>query len=160
MQSDSPRYPFVRETPLILESPPESACTPVRARLAELASLSPGWDDGEGVALSAAGLQRLAQAFEAHFPEQLEGTPLPVPYLYPMHNGDVLAEWTIDPWAVSLQIALPNLPTQYCALNMVDGSEATHLLLLAPTEPHDWDRLVNYLVELVRARQVGEPLAE
>jgi hypothetical protein len=56
-------------------------------RLSELAKLQPGWMDGEGERLSAAGLDWLSTRWEAMW------TELPLPYLYPTLNGGVEAEW-------------------------------------------------------------------
>ena len=95
----------------------------IETRLEELAALKDRWLDGKGVALDRTGLRALSEAFEENF-----ASDLPLPYLYPTPEGGVLAEWTLEPWAVSLEIEIPSQTAQYQAANL-SSDESTDLEL-------------------------------
>jgi hypothetical protein len=85
----------------------------VETRLDELAALEDRWFNGKGVALDKTGLKALSEEFERNFDAEL-----PLPHIYPTPEGGVLAEWTLDQWAVSLEIQIPSQTAQYQALNL------------------------------------------
>lgn len=100
----------------------------VPARLDEFRALRDGWLDGDGVALDSAGLDWLADAFEANYPDDLE-----LPYLFPMPNGGVRAEWTIGQHEVSLDVNLRTHQADWHDLNLAsdEGNEREIDLSLA-----------------------------
>jgi len=103
----------------------------VETRLDELAALEDRWLDGKGVALDKTGLKVLSEEFEKNFDAEL-----PLPHIYPTPEGGVLAEWTLDQWAVSLEIQIPSQTAQYQALNL--ASDESSDLDLNLNEPSGW----------------------
>lgn len=73
----------------------------LQQRLLELAALPAGWLDGEGKELPAEGLF-LAGAILQDWLDK----DYPFPYLYPMPDGNLSAEWDIGPWMVHLTFVL------------------------------------------------------
>lgn len=74
----------------------EEAGTDVGARLAALATLAPGWLDGDGAAVDRAALEWLRERLG-----EAEEAGLPRPYLYPTLEGHVQAEWSFPGAEVS-----------------------------------------------------------
>jgi len=70
---------------------------PVRQRLEDLRRLEPGWMDGEGKPLAPSGLDWVG----ALLSRLTEKSKCPVPYLFPMLDGCVQAEWRIGGWDAS-----------------------------------------------------------
>lgn len=116
----------------------------VPARLDEFRDLRDGWLDGDGVALDSAGLDWLAEAFEANYPDDLD-----LPFLFPTPEGGVRAEWTLGAHEVTLDV---NLATRKAEWHEVDmrGDEGTEREFDLADE--DGWRL---LVERVRALSGG-----
>ena len=73
----------------------------VSARLAEFKDMKDGWFEGEGIAPSIDGLDWLASAFERRY-----ASDVPSPYLYPMPEGGIRAEWSFGANAIVLEIDL------------------------------------------------------
>lgn len=71
----------------------------VPARLEELSLLKAGWLEGGGTVPCSHGLVWLSCFFEKCFPNDL-----PLPYIYPMEEGGVQAEWTLKNIEASLEI--------------------------------------------------------
>jgi len=67
-------------------------------RLRELASLSDGWLDGEGIGLAPSNVDHVREILD----NVLGGGIVPMPSVYPRPDGGIQAEWTISPWEVSL----------------------------------------------------------
>ena len=119
----------------------------IDARLRELALLSDGWLDGNGRALDGKALAKLARAFEARFAPEL-----PPPYLYPTPEGNVLAEWSLGAWEVSLEIALDDFSADFQALHTGSGEERESALSLDPQrQPDGWETLNANLAALLGA---------
>ncbi len=113
----------------------------VETRLEELAKLNPQWFNGKGTALDRTSLTALSEEFEKNF-----DAALPLPHLYPTPEGDVFAEWTLGPWAVSLEIELKTQAARYEALNLsTDDAEELSLDL---SEPSGWASLNDELRKL------------
>lgn len=90
----------------------------VPSQLEELKSLKSGWMDGEGESLDARGLDWLADCFELHYPEEIR-----LPYIFPKIEGSVIAEWSIPPNEISLDIDLENRKGNWYVLNMLTDAE-------------------------------------
>jgi hypothetical protein len=90
----------------------------IGGRLDELRGLQPGWLEGHGVPPSAAGLTWLSESFGANFPEDV-----PSPHLYPTPEGGIRAEWSLDPFELSLDIDLATHMGSWHALNILNQSE-------------------------------------
>jgi hypothetical protein len=106
----------------------------VSARLEELAELKDGWLDGKGQALDPSGLTWLSTSFD-----KLYDSSLPLPYLYPTAEGSIQAEWTLDKWEISLEIAPLQKTADYQALNLVSNECQEISLDLSATE--GWQEL-------------------
>ncbi len=90
----------------------------IRNRLDEFRNLKDGWLEGKGIAPSQEGLDWLTQAFEKHYPSEM-----PLPYLYPTAEGNVLAEWSIEQNEISLEIDLGKHVGEWHCLNMDTDKE-------------------------------------
>lgn len=82
----------------------------VPVRLASLALLQDGWLDGQGVRPSRIGLEWLAQAWAAKWPEQA-----PVPYAYPTLEGGISLEWDAPGGTIEMVIDFERLTGELCA---------------------------------------------
>ena len=69
----------------------------IRPSLAELAALTPGWLDGEGLPLADGAVPWLADWLEARAAEGV-----PVPYLYLTVDGELQAEWDVGRLGVEM----------------------------------------------------------
>ena len=115
-------------------------------RLDELRELEDGWADGMqaasdwgngyGKAPCAEGLDWLAAQFTAHYDEEL-----PKPYLYPMPEGGVQAEWSIGLNAPSLEIDLETHVAEWHNLNF--DTDYSYEKLLDLNTPDGWEWLAN-----------------
>lgn len=114
------------------------------ARLAEFKRLKLGWLDGKGVPPSLDGLDWLADSFATSYPADA-----PLPYLFPTPEGRVLAEWSLPPWAPSIEIDPTEKWGEWHALNLDTDVEETRTLDL--TNPNDWE----WLAERVRSFGTG-----
>ena len=112
----------------------------VSSRIEELKLLRFGWLDGRGVPPASDGLCWLSEAFEKHYPAEL-----PLPYLFPTPEGQVLAEWPLKPWSGSLEIDLAEKRGEWHALNLATDAEEEKQLQL--TESNDWQ----WLAEQIRS---------
>ncbi|HXE55989.1 MAG TPA: hypothetical protein VN541_23385 [Tepidisphaeraceae bacterium] len=105
----------------------------VSARLNELRALPPGWLEGGGAPPPGEGLDRLAAAFQTHFPDEL-----PSPYLYPTETGGIQAEWQIGAVDVSLEIDLRAHAAHWHTLSMQTNQADSHDLDLNAEESWRW----------------------
>ena len=86
----------------------------VAVQLDELRALADGWLDGEGLALPAEGLDRLAARFADYYPKRL-----PLPRIYPTLSGGAQLEWTLGSNEVNVEV---NLATGVSEWHVVDVS--------------------------------------
>lgn len=110
----------------------------IASRLEELRGLRDGWLDGKGMAPQGPGLDWLTQAFQQHFPEEVQP-----PYLYPMAEGGVQAEWSLAQHEITLEINLGNHAGDWHVLDMTTDSEESRALNL--DTPGDWGWLVGQI---------------
>ncbi|MDB5817936.1 MAG: hypothetical protein JWQ11_1576 [Rhizobacter sp.] len=75
------------------------AIQPFEARLFEIGSTPPGWYDGTNPAPSASAIVSMRQ-----FLSGSDLQSLPAPYLYPLPEGGISAEWTFGDWEASAEI--------------------------------------------------------
>ena len=113
----------------------------VTARLDELRSLSNGWLEGVGIALDAAGLDWLNEAFETQYSDEL-----PLPYLYPTEEGGVRAEWPVGNTETSLDVDLTSKRAFWHELNLDSDADDTKELDLS--EPAGWEWLAQRISTL------------
>src|SRR5262249_54758051 len=118
----------------------------IPARLEELEALRDGWLDGRGTAPPPAGLDWLAGEIEARYPEDL-----PPPYVYPVAEGGVRLEWSIEPQEVSLEIDLGRRSGEWHVLNLDTVEEEARTLNL--DDETAWNRVIAHLADMVEAAQ-------
>lgn len=103
----------------------------VRRRITELKQLKRGWLDGNGFALSPEGLDWFATILD-----RLSAEELPLPYLFPTAEGNLLAEWSLKPWSITLEVDLQRQLGSWHSLNVSTDEEFSKELNL--TLPNDW----------------------
>ena len=113
----------------------------VSARLDELRLLRAGWLDGGGKALNTAALDKLSDAFNAHYPDGL-----PLPYTFPTEGGGIQFEWRLESSEPEIEIDLLTLRGEW-----LSESEATIEL----STPKGWTDLAQRISALVKAKQNG-----
>lgn len=111
------------------------------SQLEELKILNDGWLDGKGFAPSASGLDWLASAIEENYSDSLI-----LPYVYPVAEGGVRLEWTIDSCEISLEINLTDHTGHWHILNLMTDKEQEQILDLESRE--DWNWIVQSLEKL------------
>lgn len=112
----------------------------IRARVEELKRLRDGWLDGKGLAVPHSALDWITTTFEERYPDDLR-----LPYLFPTPTGRVLAEWSLTPWSLSLEIDAVEMKGSWHGLNIDTDQEVEKELDLAGA--CDW----LWLAEQVRA---------
>lgn len=117
-------------------------------RLEKLSQLKEGWLDGKGLAPASEQLDWLAGAFDTNF-----DADLPLPYLYPTAEGGIQAEWTLNEWAVSLEIELERKLGTFQALNLQNDTSTEHIFPL--DNPEGWSEL-NEALKALERRNVAE----
>ena len=144
--------------PLTRAQPSEVADDPlnISRRLDELRELEDGWADGMqhasdwgsgyGKAPSSEGLDWLSAQFAARYEEAL-----PKPYLYPMPEGGVQAEWRIGPNDASLEVDLETHSAEWHCLNF-DTDEVNEQILDLGTQSA-WEWLANEIRSLGTAAE-------
>ncbi len=111
----------------------------IRTRLGELKQLSNGWLDGYGVAPDHAGLDWLADAFEAHWTK----AGIKPPYLFPTPDGGIEAETTIGYRDITVEINLYQKCAACHELNHDTGVEVWCTLDLGNV--NDWLAMVAFV---------------
>jgi hypothetical protein len=105
----------------------------VRARIDELKLLRPGWLDGKGLAPPHAALDWITTAFENNYPDDIR-----LPFLFPTPGGRILAEWSVVPWSLSLEIDPVTKLASWHALNLDTDVESEKELNLALADEWTW----------------------
>lgn len=105
----------------------------IGAQIDDLKLLKPGWLDGQGIAPAHDDLDWLFDSFGRHYPNYL-----PLPYLFPTPEGHVLSEWSLKPWAPSLEIDLAEKRGEWHVLNLDTDDEETRELELTSADAWKW----------------------
>jgi hypothetical protein len=105
----------------------------VGARIEELKLLKHGWLDGKGAAPTPDGLRWLAEAFDRNYSDDLR-----LPYLFATPEGNVLAEWSLKPWAPSLEVNIAERTAEWHALRLDSDEEETKSLSLDDAAAWRW----------------------
>ena len=103
-------------------------------------SLRDGWLDGKGAAPAVASLDWIAAAFEERYPDDLR-----LPYLFPTPSGQLMAEWSLASWSLSLEIDPPAKRGSWHGLNLTTDEEIERNLDLS--DGGEW----NWLADQVRS---------
>lgn len=105
----------------------------IKAQLDTIAKLKDGWFEGKGKAFDPSNLEKLFQQFQRCY------TVIINPYLYPMPDGSISAEWENEAVDISLEIDLNDFSGVYHVLSKHDQSDTEQTLDL--TSAKDWDVL-------------------
>ncbi|TVR68074.1 MAG: hypothetical protein EA427_11410 [Spirochaetaceae bacterium] len=103
----------------------------IGARSDELKLLKNGWLDGEGFAPDPHGIDWFVGVLQNSLPETVS-----FPHLYPTAEGGLLAEWTVDRQAISLDVDLRNRSGEWHELNLDTDQDLERELDLQSAE--DW----------------------
>lgn len=106
----------------------------VSASLDEFRSLRDGWLDGEGKAPDHDGLDWLSDAFERHYPDDLQ-----LPRTYPMADGGVSLEWSLGVREADIEIDLKNHVGEWYVFNKyTERGEEEETLELEKSADWEW----------------------
>lgn len=89
----------------------------LQTRIAELRALKSGWLDGDGQPFDSVALDKVAAALLSLH----QHADMRLPYLYPMPDGAVQAEWTVGGWEVSAKIDTATGSTELDAVDVASG---------------------------------------
>ncbi|MFP4541794.1 MAG: hypothetical protein ACLFR7_09205 [Opitutales bacterium] len=110
----------------------------VPARLDEFKTLRDGWLDGGGKTPKKEALDRLADAFDTFYPDDLA-----LPHVYPTPEGGVQAEWTLPRREISLEIDLDNFKGYWHSLDPEDDEDEVDELDMG--SPDSWMTIADKL---------------
>lgn len=99
------------------------ATQPFEARLDEIGATPAGWYDGANPAPSPAAMTAVRR-----FLESMSLLSIAQPYLYPLPDGGIAAEWTLGAWEASAEVDANGLELALHAVN-VDTLQAVDLAL-------------------------------
>jgi hypothetical protein len=105
-------------------------------RFEELSALNDGWHDGQGRALDAGHLDRIASKLVGYYPDSI-----PLPLIVPTPEGNLLFEWHVAGYP-SLDIDLTAMTADYHAFHSEKGDIEESFPL---TEAEGWSQLLTFL---------------
>jgi hypothetical protein len=108
------------------------------SRFEELKGLKDGWLDGAGRAPSHEGLHWLAGVLQDRCPDSL-----PRPYAYPVPDGGIQLEWSIQRREISLEVEFESRSGEWHSLDLNTGEEEQRELNL--TDDADWSWVITRL---------------
>jgi hypothetical protein len=114
----------------------------VSARLEDLANLSDGWLNGEGNALSPQGLIWIEESLNNNL-----DPALPLPFLFPTVEGDIVAEWKNDQYDISIEFELQN-KTAYIHVLATASGQIEELFTELPAD-ESWKPVNDLLTRLL-----------
>lgn len=114
----------------------------VSARLEDLAKLSDGWLNGEGKSISPEGLAWIENSLNNNL-----DPALPLPYLFPTLDGDILAEWKNDECDISIEFELMR-KTAYIHVLKKGASPALEKFVALPSDDA-WKAINGLLTSLL-----------
>lgn len=108
-------------------------------RFDTIVALEEGWNDGEGEPFTTDAMQSIAEKITAIYPDTL-----PLPYIYPTQDGNLLLEWeTTD--SPSLEIDANRVEASYCDLTTEEDGEETFKL----DNDDAWKNLFEFLEKVL-----------
>ena len=115
----------------------------IGVQLDDLRGLEDGWLNHSNPAPCKKGLDWLEEAFRLHY----TGKAAP-PYLYPTSEGGVSAEWSLEPFDITLEIDLATKEAYWHVLNLkTDEDEEKDINL---TDEQGWQWLVDAIREKMK----------
>ena len=109
----------------------------------KLHSLQDGWLDGEGKAPDRKGLEWFETMMEDYYPEDL-----PLPYIYPTGEGNLLLEWDIGKLDVSLEIGINKREGELHILDLFTGKIVIEKSFIL--DKNGWKNLVRILLDIFK----------
>lgn len=95
------------------------ATQPFEERLKEISDTPMGWYDGTNPAPSLAAIEAIRNLLLELPPDQ----EIPMPYLYPLPDGGISGEWSIENWEASVQIGPDAKSFELNAVDVVSQNE-------------------------------------
>jgi len=115
----------------------------VTFRLDELSELKGGWHDGDGVELNKSDLKSIAVLFSEYYGEHLSD-----PYIYPMLDGGVVAEWSVGGSIdLSLEINIKDKTAIFEQVDLEGENDAREELDLSISQ--SWDTINEKVSQLL-----------
>lgn len=105
----------------------------VLARLDAFRTLKDGWLEGQGFALSHAGIDWFSRMFSQAYPDHL-----PLPYTYPTPDGGIRLEWALNHIESSLEVDLTTRSAYWHELDVNSDAEHERHLLLEQIDDWRW----------------------
>lgn len=121
----------------------------VSASLDEFRSLHDGWLGGEGKAPDHDGLDWLSDAFERHYPDDLQ-----LPRTYPMADGGISLEWSLGVREADIEIDLKNHVGGWYVFNK-DTEQGEEEKTLELEQLGDWEWVSRRLRSLTESSEHG-----
>lgn len=106
-------------------------------RLMEIGELKAGWQDGACKAFDKSRLNRLNKLFQSNYTLDED------PYLFPVEDDILQAEWPHGDWKMSMEINLSTLEGDFYAVNLKSDAEILKTFHL--DSPEDWKALCKVL---------------
>lgn len=115
----------------------------VSVQIDKLKKLNDGWLDGEGKAPDHEALSRFMQTWDTYWVDSL-----PLPYIYPTPEGGIQAEWSIERYAISLEIEFPSQKSYYHQIHLDTKKDLDMDLDL--TDQVGWETLKKTLQQVTK----------
>jgi hypothetical protein len=106
-------------------------------QIGKIALLEDGWFEGQGQAFGKKQLDALLSLFREHYTREDN------PYLYPLPDGSISAEWENECFDLSLEIDLVSMKADYHSFDKRDSSTVENELSLQ--DGQDWGYLLSEL---------------
>jgi hypothetical protein len=108
------------------------------AQIEDLRQLKDGWLNGEGLAPSKQGLDWVAETLDQYFTDKT------APYLYPMPDGGVRAEWSIRRIEIAIDINIDTHSAYWHSLDLNNSNVLEKHLNL--NNQNDWEWIKSFVL--------------
>lgn len=88
------------------------------SRLSEISLLKAGWFNGEGVEINTVSIDLTRTIFRG----LKDLFSIPIPFLYPMPEGGIQAEWTQDQWEITLLLDFESSNAEFFAFDKLNST--------------------------------------
>ena len=124
-----------------LEDEMQNKANFVISRINELSMLQHGRLSGCGCHIDENGLMWFMEKFNRTF-----NFILPIPYMYPTSEGNLMVEWSFDGYEISLEVDVVNKLAEYQEICVMNETEKTVDIDLS--DINDWSKLNKMLVTI------------
>ncbi|MBN5175619.1 hypothetical protein ACUDCE_19470 [Stenotrophomonas pavanii] len=118
------RLTRITEYEEILSGPPEPV-TATSTRLEKIAQIPAGWYNGGNPAPAATAVRSMKLLLE-----EMEISGVPRPYLYPLPEGGVVAEWSFSGWEISITVEPDASAAEFLAVSTEGLDDVEELIYL------------------------------